>query len=501
VTARDNQGNTATSFTGNVTLAIGTNPGAGTLSGTATQAAGAGIATFPGMSINRSGTGYTLTAAATGVTGATSASFNITAAAVNAGQSSVSAVPGVITASSGSSASTITVTARDQFGNPVDSATVVISATGTNNAVTQPAAKTNGSGVATGTLSSTFAEAKTVSATANGVLITQSSAVFVQPAGASASQSSVAATSPITASNGTSQSTITVTVRDGFNNPITGAAVTWSATGSGNTLTSASGTTAALGVFNAGRLSSTAAESKTISAIVNPGPSQVVITQTATVVVDPAGVSAATSTVAAGTTTITACATACVVGSTASLITVTARDPFGNVVPGAAIVVSASGTVNAFSPAASGAADGTGVFTAAFSSTEALAKTVSATANAVGVTQTAAVTVVPAAASQLVFTQQPTNATTVTDIAPPVTVAVRDAFGNTVTAFAGSVTMTIENDTGLIPPTTLTGTNPATVVNGVATFANLRLSQAGVGFTLRATAGSLFVISTAFTIL
>jgi hypothetical protein len=61
--------------------------------------------------------------------------------------------------------------------------------------------------------------------------------------------------------------------------------------------------------------------------------------------------------------------------------------------------------------------------------------------------------------------------------------------------------MTIENDAALTPPTTLTGANPATVVNGVATFADLRLNQAGIGFTLRATAGSLFVVSAAFTIL
>src|SRR5205807_4384684 len=39
VTARDANGNTATGFTGNVTLAIGTNAGGGVLSGTVTRAA------------------------------------------------------------------------------------------------------------------------------------------------------------------------------------------------------------------------------------------------------------------------------------------------------------------------------------------------------------------------------------------------------------------------------------------------------------------------------
>src|SRR5439155_141384 len=48
VTARDGQGNTATGFTGNVTVAIGTNPSGGTLAGTATVAAVSGVATFSG---------------------------------------------------------------------------------------------------------------------------------------------------------------------------------------------------------------------------------------------------------------------------------------------------------------------------------------------------------------------------------------------------------------------------------------------------------------------
>src|SRR5204862_1634 len=77
VTALDASNNTATGFTGNVTVAIGTNPGSGTLAGTATLAASAGVATFANLSIDRVGTGYTLTA--TGAGSATSTAFNITA--------------------------------------------------------------------------------------------------------------------------------------------------------------------------------------------------------------------------------------------------------------------------------------------------------------------------------------------------------------------------------------------------------------------------------------
>src|SRR5207247_5069353 len=69
LTAEDVQGNTDPSFTGNVTVALGTNPGGGTLSGTTTVAAVNGVAAFSTLTINRAGTGYTLAASARGLTG------------------------------------------------------------------------------------------------------------------------------------------------------------------------------------------------------------------------------------------------------------------------------------------------------------------------------------------------------------------------------------------------------------------------------------------------
>src|SRR5207247_2593223 len=53
ITAQDASGNTATGFTGNITVAIGTNPSTGILSGTKTVAAVAGLATFSGLSIDK----------------------------------------------------------------------------------------------------------------------------------------------------------------------------------------------------------------------------------------------------------------------------------------------------------------------------------------------------------------------------------------------------------------------------------------------------------------
>jgi hypothetical protein len=75
----DESGNRDTSATDSITLAIGTNPGGGTLStGTNPKSATSGLATFNSTSINNAGTGYTFTAAATDVTGATSDAFDIT---------------------------------------------------------------------------------------------------------------------------------------------------------------------------------------------------------------------------------------------------------------------------------------------------------------------------------------------------------------------------------------------------------------------------------------
>src|SRR5207248_224311 len=142
-----------------------------------------------------------------------------------------------------------------------------------------PVTTTNASGVATGTLSSTLAESKTISATINGVGITQTATVVVNAGTVSASQSTMSATSPITAGSGTS--TITVTARDASGNPVQGATVVLAATGGGNTLTQPAATTNASGVAT-GTLSSTLAESKTISATIDG----VGITQSATVVVN-----------------------------------------------------------------------------------------------------------------------------------------------------------------------------------------------------------------------
>ncbi len=79
VRVRDAYGNTVTSSTATIGVALGSNPSAGTLSGVTAVAATGGSAAFPGLSVDAAGTGYTLAAAATGLASATSGAFDVVA--------------------------------------------------------------------------------------------------------------------------------------------------------------------------------------------------------------------------------------------------------------------------------------------------------------------------------------------------------------------------------------------------------------------------------------
>lgn len=73
----DAGGNRVTTAADTVGLSIATNPSGATLSGTTTLAAMAGLVAFTNLSVDRSGTGYTLVASAPGRSSATSAPFTV----------------------------------------------------------------------------------------------------------------------------------------------------------------------------------------------------------------------------------------------------------------------------------------------------------------------------------------------------------------------------------------------------------------------------------------
>jgi hypothetical protein len=212
------------------------------------------------------------------------------------------------------------------------------------------------------------------------------------------------------------------------------------------------------------------------------------ITQTAGVTVNPAGPSAAQSSVSAAPGSITASN-----GSSTSTITITVRDAFDNPIPGAAVVLSSTGSNNTF--VQPGNTNASGVATGTLSSTTAETKTVSATAEAgggpiVAITQSADVTVDPAAADHLVFTVQPSNTQFDQPITPAVEVEIRDAFDNLVTDATDQVTLAITSGTGT-PSAQLSGTIPMAAVGGIATFSDLSIDLVGIGYTLDATAAGM----------
>ena len=154
VAVEDANGNIETSDNATtVSLAIGTNPAGGTLSGGSAVTVVTGIATFSGLSINKAGTGYTLTASSTpSYTAATSAAFNITPVSAHR---QAGLRPGPSNTAAGATITpAVTVAVEDANGNieTSDNATTVSLAIGTNPAggtLSGGSAVTVASGVAT----------------------------------------------------------------------------------------------------------------------------------------------------------------------------------------------------------------------------------------------------------------------------------------------------------------------------------------------------------------
>jgi len=137
---------------------------------------------------------------------------------VSAAKSLVVADPAQISASTGTSASTITVTARDAFENPIAGLAVTLSATGTGNTLTQPGGPTGSDGTTTGTLSATLPGDRVVSAEIAGVAVTQTATVRVSAGTPVAGQSSA------TVPSGTAGqvTTIQILLKDAQGNPVEG---------------------------------------------------------------------------------------------------------------------------------------------------------------------------------------------------------------------------------------------------------------------------------------
>ena len=266
VSVENASGNAVAGNTTSVTLKFGSNPVGATLGGTTTVAAVNGVATFSNITVNKPGSGYTLVASASGLSGDTSSAFNVT--------------PGVPTklgftiqppASTTSGTSfLVNVAVEDSLGNIATTNTSSITlALTTANGATLSGTKTVGaiSGVAAFSgLSIDKAGSYTLTATATGLTAAVSTTIAIAH-GAAAKVAFSAQPPASVASAGAFGAA--VTVQDAAGNTVTGNSSLVSValtTAAGATLSGAKTASAVNGVATFSGLSVDKAGSYTLTA-------------------------------------------------------------------------------------------------------------------------------------------------------------------------------------------------------------------------------------------
>ena len=492
VAAEDGHGNVITSFTGNVAIAIGTNPAGGALSGTTTAAAVAGVATFSNLSLDKAGTGYTLAASTSGLTGVTSGTFNILSVA---GATLVFVTQPPVSVAAGTAMSpAVQVAVHDNLGNTATDFTGPITITIGNN----PAGGTL-SGTTTVNAVAGVASFATLNIDKIGVGYTLSAAASILTPATSTAFDIVAgapsklvyAQQPSNAAAGAGISpAIKVNVVDAGGNLVNGftGLVTIA-------LTSGTGTPTAT-------LSGTLAVNAIAGVATFSGLSIDKVGTAYTLDAASAGLTGATSgafNITAGAATqlvFTDQPTTVAGGATiAPAVTVTALDAQQNVAIGFAgnIAIAITGGTGTGGAILSGTLSVPAVAGVASFSTLSIDKagtgyTFTATSGALTNATSGAFDVVTGAATKLVFSVQPSNMVTGGTMTPAVQVTAEDAGNNPVLSFTGDVTVTIgTNPSG----GTLSGTTTVAAVAGVATFSTLSLDKSGSGYTLAAAAAGL----------
>ena len=490
VTVQDAGGNTVTSSSATVTLAPGTNPAGGVLSGSTSVVASSGVATFSDLSINRSSTSpYTLSATSTGLTAATSTSFVVSPGAAT--QVGYTQQPGGGTGGVAWSTQP-KVAIQDSLGNTVTSSTASVTATissGTAGAVLSCTAnpRTAVAGLAT------FASCKIdkpgtyVLTASSGSLTADSSASFsvvVGPASKvvyTTQPSGVVAGAPISPA-------VVVTVQDAGGNTVTSSSAT---------VTLAPGTNPAGGVLSGSTSVVASSGVATFSdlSINRSSTSPYTLSATST------GLTAATSTsfvvspgaaTQVGYTQQPGGGTGGVAWSTQPKVAI--QDSLGNTVTSSTASVTAtisSGTAGAvLSCTANPRTAVAGLATFASCKIDKPGTYVlTASSGSLTADSSASFSVVVGPASKVVYTTQPSGVVAGAPISPAVVVTVQDAGGNTVTTSSATVTLAPgTNPAGGV----LSGSTSVVASSGVATFSDLSINRSSTSsYTLAATSTGL----------
>jgi hypothetical protein len=385
VAAHDNYGNTDTSYGTDVSIAIDTNPGGGTLSGTTTVTPSSGVATFSNLSIDKAGTGYTLQATSGALSPDTSASFNITAQSAT---KLVFTVEPTNTGAGDSITPAIQVAAQDNYGNTDTSYSTDVSI----------AIDTNPGG---GTLSGT-----TTVTPSSGVATFSNLSIDKVGVGYTLQATSGSLTAATSAAFNITASQLVFTVEP-------------TNTGAGDSITPAIQVAAQ---DNYGNTDTTYGTDISIAIDTNPGGGTL-----------------------SGTTTVT---------------------PSSGVATFSNLSIDKAGT----------------------------GYTLQATSGSLSPGTSASFNITAQSATQLVFTVEPTNTVAGNTITPAIEVAAQDNYGNTDTSYGTDISIAIDNNPG---GGTLSGTTTVTPSSGVATFSDLSIDNAGNGYTLQATSGSLTAATSA----
>ncbi len=487
VAIQNDQGGTVTAAANSVSIALSTNPGGATLTGTTTVAAVNGIATFSNLSLDRVGAGYTLTVTSAGLAPATSFTF-----ANVAGPASqlafTTAPPG--TAGSGVPLSPQPVLQlRDGSGNAVGQSGVVVTASiasGTATLSGGATATTNSAGTATfssltlngsgGTLTLAFSAPGVAPVTSGPITLGAGNAValaMVTQPSSSAASGAPFAQQPV------------LQLRDISNNPVSqgGVAVTAAIVSGGGTLGgTVTVTTNSSGTATYSNLEINGLPGDRTLSFSGPGLTSVTS--------NTINVGLAPATQLSVSTQPSSSATSGVAFSTQP--TVQLRDGLGIAVGQSGVVVTATiasggGTLGGATTATTNSS-GVALFTNLSISGAPGSRTLGFSAPGVSGATSSAISITAAPATKLSITTQPPSSATsgVTFSTQPV-IQLRDASDNPVSQSGVVVTAAIATGGGALGGATTATTN----TSGVAIFANLSISGTPGSRTLIFSSGSL----------
>jgi hypothetical protein len=422
------------------------------------------------VTVSEVGTGQTITATDSNITG-TSNDFDVESGGVSASESSVSVDEATQTAGN---SSTVTVLLHDGAGNPVTELAnqdfdVSVSGDGNATAVTE----TGTAGTYTFDVTNETAETVTVTVTADGVALDdQPTITFV--AGPGDPSNTTANVPDGTAGNLT---TITITVLDQYDNPVSGAAGNLSVEVSGSNDASPSvSENGAAGEYTAAYTPTTA------------GSDQVAISLNGTPIADsPYTSTVTTSDISTSNSSVAADPTTLQVGGSSD-ITVEIRDDNNNLIGGLAgdinVSVSGNGTAGSVSEESSG------IYEFTVSNNTAQTVTVTVVVDGVTLDDRPEITFEPAGVDAIAIQVQPGQSVAGEPIAGPPTVRLLDSNNNRVPGV--DITVTEQSGQAVSGESTLTSN-----AQGEAVFDDISITQSG-SFNLVFTASGATATSNSF---